>query len=203
MALTTLSECSQPRVGLLTKEPCLVHSSPPSWPPSTRALREAPPSRFISCGGRGGGDGAVRERRGRGGEELAAKFPVSSRDPLKPPRPPDTLACLLEAFRPGSRVEDTPSRRAPILGKKEQRVVGLFSACCGDEGGRMGVSEEEEREGGIPGGVSGVRGAEEGREELDAVSSVELKESLLKGVYLVLGISSIGVSAVSVSTKSP
>ncbi len=137
-----------------------------------------------------------------GGEELAAKVPVSSRDPLKPPRPPDTLACLLEAFRPGSRVEDTPSRRAPILGKKEQRVVGLFSACCGDEGGRMGVSEEEEREGGIPGGVSGVREAER-REELDAVSSVELKESLLKGVYLVLGISSIGVSAVSVSTKSP
>lgn len=97
-------------------------------------------------------------------------------------------------------MEDTPSRRAPILGKKEQRVVGLFSACRGDEGGRMGVREEEEREGGIPGGVSGVRGAEEGREGLDAVSSVELKESLLKGVYLVLGTSSIGVSAVSVST---
>lgn len=55
----------------------------------------------------------------------------------------------------------------------------------------MGVREEDEREGGMPVGVRGVRGAEEGREGLDVVSSVELKESLLKGVYLVLGTSSM------------
>lgn len=66
MVLTTLSEWSHPRVGLLTKEPWRVHSSPPSWPPSTRALRDAPPSRFISCGGRGGGHGAVNGSNGGG-----------------------------------------------------------------------------------------------------------------------------------------
>lgn len=122
---------------------------------------------------------------------MAAAVTVSSEDPPKLPCPPGTFAGLLEAFNPGSRVEDTPSLRAPILGKKEHRVVGLFSACRGEEGGRIGVREEEEREGGMPGGVRGVRGAEEGREGLDAVSSVELKESLLKGVYLVLGTSSM------------
>lgn len=79
--VTTPSECSQPRVGLLTKEPWRVHSSPPSCPPSTRAFLaapsdraflDAPPSRFMSCiGGRGGGEGAVRGAVGRwsGGEE--------------------------------------------------------------------------------------------------------------------------------------
>lgn len=98
---------------------------------------------------------------------------------------------LLLVFRPGSRVDDMPRRREPILGKKEHRVVGLLSAGRGEVGGKMGARDEEDREGGMPGGVRGVRGAEDGREGLEVVSSVELNESLLKGVYLVLGTSSI------------
>lgn len=84
-------------------------------------------------------------------------------------------------MRPGSRVAETPRRRAPILGKKEQSVVGLFSARRGEEGGRMGVREEEEREEGSPGGVRGVAGVEGGREKgLELVSSFELRDSLRK-----------------------
>lgn len=88
---------------------------------------------------------------------------------------------------------ETPRRRDPILGKKEQRVVGLFSAGRGEEGGKMGVRDEEEREEGKPGeGVSGVAGLEGGNEDgLEFVSSVELSDSLRKWVYLVFGTSSI------------
>lgn len=88
---------------------------------------------------------------------------------------------------------ETPKRREPILGKKEQRVVGLFSAGRGEEGGRMGVRDEEEKEVGRPGeGVRGVAGLEGGNEEgLEVVSSAELSDSLRKWVYLVLGTSSI------------
>lgn len=104
---------------------------------------------------------------------------------------------LLDAFRPGRRLADMPSRREPILGKKEHSVVGLFSAGRGDVGGRIGASDEEDRDEAMLGGVRGVRGAEEGRDGLEAVSSVELNESLLKGVYLVLGTSSIFHSSIS------
>lgn len=70
--------------------------------------------------------------------------------------------------------------------------MGLFSARRGEEGGRMGVREEEDREEGIPGGVRGVAGVEGGREEgLELVSSVELRDSLRKWVYLVFGTSSM------------
>lgn len=95
---------------------------------------------------------------------------------------------------------ETPRRRDPILGKKEQRVVGLFSAGQGEEGGKMGVRDEEEREEGKPGeGVSGVAGLEGGNEDgLEFVSSVELSDSLRKWVYLVFGTSSIMNLAVSV-----
>lgn len=88
---------------------------------------------------------------------------------------------------------ETPRRRDPILGKKEQRVVGLFSAGRGEEGGKIGVRDEEEREEGKPGeGVSGVAGLEGGNEDgLEFVSSVELSDSLRKWVYLVFGTSSI------------
>lgn len=88
---------------------------------------------------------------------------------------------------------ETPRRRDPILGKKEQRVVGLFSAGRGEEGGKMGVRDEEEREEGRPGeGVSGVAGLEGGNEDgLEFESSVELRDSLRKWVYLVFGTSSI------------
>lgn len=88
---------------------------------------------------------------------------------------------------------ETPRRIDPILGKKEQRVVGLFSAGRGEQGGKMGVREEEEREEGTPGeGVSGVAGLEGGKEEgLELVSSVELSDSLRKWVYFVFGASSI------------
>lgn len=71
--------------------------------------------------------------------------------------------------------------------------MGLFSAGRGDEGGKMGVRDEEEREEGKPGeGVRGVAGLEGGNEDgLEFVSSVELSDSLRKWVYLVLGTSSI------------
>lgn len=88
---------------------------------------------------------------------------------------------------------ETPRRRDPILGKKEQRVVGLFSAGRGEEGGKMGVRDEEEREEGRPGeGVRGVAGLEGGNDDgLEFVSSLELSDSLRKWVYLVFGTSSI------------
>lgn len=88
---------------------------------------------------------------------------------------------------------ETPNRRDPILGKKEHRVVGLFSAGRGEVGGKMGVRDEEEREEGKPGeGVSGVAGLEGGNDDgLEFVSSVELSDSLRKWVYLVFGTSSI------------
>lgn len=72
-------------------------------------------------------------------------------------------------------------------------MVGLFSAWRGDEGGKMGVRDEEEREDGKPGeGVSGVAGLEGGNEDgLELVSSAELSDSLRKWVYLVFGTSSI------------
>lgn len=95
---------------------------------------------------------------------------------------------------------ETPRRREPILGKKEQRVVGLFSAGLGEEGGSMGVRDEEEKEVGRPGeGVRGVAGLEGGNEDgLEVVSSAELSDSLRKWVYLVLGTSSI----LSISSQS-
>lgn len=69
-------------------------------------------------------------------------------------------------------------------------MVGLFSAGRGEEGGKMGVRDEEEREEGKPGeGVSGVAGLED--DGLEFVSSVELSDSLRKWVYLVFGTSSI------------
>lgn len=100
---------------------------------------------------------------------------------------------LLAILRLGSRVAETPRRIDPILGKKEHRVVGLFSAGRGEQGGKMGVREEEEREEGIPGeGVSGVMGLVGGKEEgLELVSSVELSDSLRKWVYFVFGASSM------------
>lgn len=103
------------------------------------------------------------------------------------------MSCgLLAILRLGSRVAETPRRIDPILGKKEQRVVGLFSAGRGEQGGKMGVREEEEREEGTPGGVSGVTGLEGGKEEgLELVSSVELSDSLRKWVYFLFGASSI------------
>lgn len=72
-------------------------------------------------------------------------------------------------------------------------MVGLFSAWRGDEGGKMGVRDEEEREDGKPGeGVSGVAGLEGGNDDgLELVSSAELSDSLRKWVYLVFGTSSI------------
>lgn len=71
--------------------------------------------------------------------------------------------------------------------------MGLFSAGRGDEGGKMGVRDEEEREEGKPGeGVRGVAGLDGGNEDgLEFVSSVELSDSLRKWVYLVFGTSSI------------
>lgn len=88
---------------------------------------------------------------------------------------------------------ETPSRSDPILGKKEQRVVGLFSTGRGEDGGKMGVRDDEEREEGKPGeGVRGVAGVEGGNGDgLEVVSSVELRDSLRKWVYLVLGTSSM------------
>lgn len=88
---------------------------------------------------------------------------------------------------------ETPRRRDLILGKKEQRVVGLFSTGRGEVGGKMGVRDEEEREEGKPGeGVRGVAGLEGGNGEgLELVSSFELRDSLRMWVYLVFCTSSI------------
>lgn len=57
----------------------------------------------------------------------------------------------------------------------------------------MGVREEEDRDEGSPGeGVSGVMGLEAGNDDgLELVSSVELRDSLRKWLYLVFGTSSI------------
>lgn len=88
---------------------------------------------------------------------------------------------------------ETPRRSEPILGKKEHKVVGLFSAWRGDAGGRMGVREEEDRDEGSPGeGVRGVVGTDGGSDDgLELVSSVELRDSLRKWEYLVFGTSSM------------
>lgn len=71
--------------------------------------------------------------------------------------------------------------------------MGLFSTGRGEEGGKIGVRDEEEREEGKPGeGVRGVAGVEGGNGDgLEFVSSVELRDSLRKWVYLVFGTSSI------------
>lgn len=57
----------------------------------------------------------------------------------------------------------------------------------------MGVREEEDRDEGSPGdGVRGVTGLEGGNDDwLELVSSVELRDSLRKWLYLVFGTSSI------------
>lgn len=57
----------------------------------------------------------------------------------------------------------------------------------------MGVREEEDRDEGSPGdGVRGVVGLEGGNDDgLELVSSVELRDSLRKWLYLVFGTSSI------------
>lgn len=72
-------------------------------------------------------------------------------------------------------------------------MVGLFSVGRGEVGGKMGVSEEEEREDGKPGeGVRGVTGLEGGNDDgLEFVSSVELNDSLRIWVYLAFCTSSI------------
>lgn len=122
--------CSQPRVGLLTKLPCLVHSSPPSWPPSTRVLRPPPPLSLFMSWRRG-----KRPESRRAAPALpspsSAAFPGS---PLGPRRPPAGLA----------------SFKLLIRGKKEHRVVGLSSP---GRGGRMGPRDEADGEGSSSGGV--------------------------------------------------
>lgn len=57
----------------------------------------------------------------------------------------------------------------------------------------MGVREEEDRDEGSPGeGVRGVVGLDGGNDDgLELVSSVELRDSLRKWLYLVFGTSSM------------
>lgn len=122
--------CSQPRVGLLTKLPWRVHSSPPSWPPSTRVLRPPPPlSLFMSW------------RRGRGPESGAAA-----------PTPPSPSSAALPGspFGPGRPPAGLASFRVLIRGKKEHRVVGLSSP---GRGGSIGPRDEADGEGGSSGGL--------------------------------------------------
>lgn len=58
-------------------------------------------------------------------------------------------------------------------------------------GGRIGVREEEDRDEGSPGdGVRGLVGLDGGSDD-GLESSVELRDSLRKWVYLVFGISSM------------
>lgn len=122
--------CSQPRVGLLTKLPWRVHSSPPSWPPSTRVLRPPPPlSLFMSW------------RKGRGPESGTAAPTVPS---------PSSAALPGSPFGPGRPPAGLASFRLLIRGKKEHRVVGLSSP---GRGGSMGPRDEADGEGSSSGGV--------------------------------------------------
>lgn len=132
--MTLSSGCSQPRVGLLTKLPWRVHSSPPSWPPSTRVFFPQL-SLFISW-----------EQTATGPAELGPAAPPGAGSSI--PAGLDSPGLLpVEEPRRLSRLAGFESFRLAILGKKEQRVVGL-SSDSGESSprGAAGPREEEDRE---------------------------------------------------------
>lgn len=171
--MTLSSGCSQPRVGLLTKLPWRVHSSPPSWPPSTRVFFPQL-SLFISW---------EQTVTGLTEPELAALpgtragIPGGTGSPgLLPAEEPRKLSKLLglESFR------------LAILGKKEQRVVGL-SSNSGESSLRGAAwlrEEEEDREPGRDCMLARDSTGEGGTPRPATASSGEETDSFRRWLYL-------------------
>lgn len=169
--MTLSSGCSQPRVGLLTKLPWRVHSSPPSWPPSTRVFFPQL-SLFISW------------------EQTATGLPEPGLAPTPGtsagiPGGPGSPGLLLAAEpRKLSKLAGLESFRLAILGKKEQRVVGL-SSNSGESSSRGAAwLREEDRE---PGRdcMLAMDSTGEGRTpRLATASSGEETDSFRRWLYL-------------------
>ena len=166
------SGCSQPRVGLLTKLPWRVHSSPPSWPPSTRVFFPQL-NLFISW-----------EQTATGPAEsgLVAPLGAGASVPAGPGSPG-----LLPAEEPRrlSRLAGFESFRLAILGKKEQRGVGL-SSDSGESSprGAAGQREEEEREAGRDRAPARDSTGEAGTPRPPTASSREETDSFRRWLYL-------------------
>lgn len=164
------SGCSQPRVGLLTKLPWRVHSSPPSWPPSTRVFF---PPLFISW------EQTVTDPTESEPAAPAGAGAIVPAEPGSPGLPP------AEEPRRLSRLAGFESFRLAILGKKEQRVVGLSSDS--DESsprGAAGPREEEERESGRDWVPARDSTGEAGTPRLPTTSSREETDSFRRWLYL-------------------
>lgn len=132
--MTLSSGCNQPRVGLLTKLPCRVHSSPPSWPPSTRVFLPQL-SLFISWG-----------QRARGPTETGL-VPAGAMGSAGA----SSRRGLAEKPRRLRRLAGLANFRFAILGKKEQRVVGESSEPEERSAGRAGLGGAEDGEPEEPG----------------------------------------------------
>lgn len=175
--MTLSSGCSQPRVGLLTKLPWRVHSSPPSWPPSTRVLL-AQLSLFISW-----------EQTVTGPAESGPVVPPGAgvSVPVRTgcPELPASLRLPADEPRRLSRLAGFESFRLAILGKKEQRVVGLSSDS--DESsprGSMGLREEDDREPGRDRVPARDSTGDAGVPKAPTASSREETDSFLRWLYL-------------------
>lgn len=166
------SGCSQPRVGLLTKLPWRVHSSPPSWPPSTRVFFPQL-SLFISWEQTATGPAESGPAAPSG---TSASVPVGPGSPGLPP---------VEEPRRLSRLAGFESFRLAILGKKEQRVVGL-SSDSGESSPRgvAGQREEEDREAGRDRVPARDSTGEAGTPRPPTASSREEMDSFRRWLYL-------------------
>lgn len=164
------SGCSQPRVGLLTKLPWRVHSSPPSWPPSTRVFF---PPLFISW-----------EQTVTGPAESEPAAPPGA-DATVPAGPGSPGLPPAEEPRRLSRLAGFESFRLAILGKKEQRVVGL-SSDSGESSprGAAGPREEEDREPGRDWVPARDSTGEAGTPRPPTTSSREETDSFRRWLYL-------------------
>lgn len=170
--MTLSSGCSQPRVGLLTKLPWRVHSSPPSWPPSTRVFFPQL-SLFISW---------EQTVTGLTEPELAASPGTSAVIPRGPGSP---VLQLAEEPHKLSKLVGLESFTLAILGKKEQRVVGL-SSNSGESSlrGAAWLREEEDREPGRDRMLARDSTGEGGTPRPAAASSVEETDLFRRWLYL-------------------
>lgn len=170
--MTLSSGCSQPRVGLLTKLPWRVHSSPPSWPPSTRVFFPQL-SLFISW-----------EQTVTGLAELGLVAPPGTNAGI-PGGPGSPGLLLAEEPRKLSRLAGLESFRLAILGKKEQRVVGL-SSNSGESSprGAAWLREEEDRESGRDCMLARDSTGEGGTPRPPMASSREETDSFRRWLYL-------------------
>lgn len=169
--MTLSSGCSQPRVGLLTKLPWRVHSSPPSWPPSTRVFFPQL-SLFISW---------EQTVTGLTESELAAPPGTSGGIPGGADSPG-----LLPAEEPRklSKFAGLESFRLAILGKKEQRVVGLSNSGERSLRGAAWLREEEDREPGRDCMLARDSTGEGGTPRPAMASSGEETDSFRRWLYL-------------------